>query len=92
MGLGFQVYRGLCRLIVLLVDLEVGLRVVADGADLGGLGADDDVTTVAAFPHFHFALGKNFFGLDVVQQGTVTLLVVLLDGGHATELGGQFGG
>ena len=40
---------------------------VADGADLGGLGADDDVAAVAAFPHFHFALGKDFFGLNVVE-------------------------
>ena len=64
---------------------------VADGADVGSLGADDDVAAVAAFPHLHFALGKNFFGLDVVQQGAVTLLMVLLDGGHTTELGGQLG-
>ena len=40
---------------------------VADGADLGGLGADDDVAAVAAFPHLHFALGKDFFGLNVVE-------------------------
>ena len=64
---------------------------VADGADLGSLGADDDVTAVAAFPHLHFALSKDFFGLDVMQQGAVTLFVVLLDGSHTTELGGQLG-
>ena len=64
---------------------------VAEGADVGGLGADDDVAAVAAFPHLHFAFGEDLFGLDVVQQGAVTLLVVLLDGGHTTELGGQLG-
>ena len=64
---------------------------VADGADLGGLGADDDVAAVAAFPHLHLALGEDRLGLDVVQQGAVALLVVFLDGGHATELGGQLG-
>ncbi len=80
-----------CFLVVLLVDFEVGLRVVADRADLGGLGADDDVAAVATFPDVHLALGEDLLGLDVVQQGTVTLLVVLLDGGHTTELGGQLG-
>ena len=64
---------------------------VADGADLGGLGADHDVAAVAAFPHLNLALGKDLFGFDVVQQGAVTLLVMLLDGGHTTELGGQLG-
>ncbi len=42
---------------------------VADRADLGGLGAHDDVAAVAAFPHFHLALGEDLFGFDVVQQG-----------------------
>ena len=77
--------------VVLLVYFEVGLRVVADGADLGSLGADDDMAAVAAFPHLDFALGKDLFGLDVMQQGAVTLFVMLLDGGHATKLGGQLG-
>ncbi len=64
---------------------------VADGADVGSFGADDDVAAVAAFPHLYLALGEDLLGLDVVEQGTVTLFVVLLDGGHAAELGGQFG-
>ena len=32
-------------------DLEEGLGVLAHGTDLGGLCADVDVSTVAAFPH-----------------------------------------
>ena len=57
-----------CFLVVLLVDFEVGLRVVADRADLGGLGAHDDVAAVAAFPHLHLALGEDLFGFDVVSR------------------------
>ena len=34
---------------------------VADGADVGSLGADYDVAAVAAFPHLHLALGKDLF-------------------------------
>ena len=64
---------------------------VADGADIGGLGADDDMAAVAAFPHLHLALGEDLLGLDVVQQGAVTFLMVFLNGGHTTELGGQLG-
>ena len=75
--------------IVLGVDLEVGLGMGAGGADVGGLGAYHDVAAVAAFPHLDLALGEDSGGLHVVQQGTVALLVVLLNGGDQTELGGQ---
>ena len=40
---------------------------VADGADVGDLGADHDVAAVAAFPYLLFSLGEDLFGLDVVQ-------------------------
>ena len=76
-------------LVVLGVDFEVGLGVGAGGAQLGGLDTHDDVTAVAAFPNGDFALGKDFSGLHVLQQGAVTLLVVLLNGGDHAELGGQ---
>ena len=39
---------GEVELIVFCLHLEVSLRVVAYGADLGSLLADDDVTTVGA--------------------------------------------
>ena len=63
----------------------------ADGAEHGGLGADDDVAAVAALPHLDGALLEDLLGLDVVQQGAVALLVVLLDLGHQAELGGELG-
>ena len=56
-----------CFLVILSVDLEVCLRVVADGANVGGLGAYDDVTAVAAFPHLDLALLEHLGGFDIVQ-------------------------
>ena len=67
------------------MDLEVALGVIAGWADLGGLLAHHDVAAVAALPHLDLALGKDLRHLHIVQQGAVTLLVVLLDGGHQTE-------
>lgn len=52
---------------------------VADGAHLGSLGADDDVTAVAALPHGDAALLKDSLGLHILQQCAVTLFVGLLD-------------
>ena len=49
------------------------------------------MTAVAAFPHLDLGLLKDFLSLDVVQQGTVALLMHLLDGGNATELCGELG-
>ena len=62
---------------------------VAYRADFGSLGAHNDMSAVAALPHLHLALGEDLLRLHIVQQCAVTLLVVLFDGGHATELGGQ---
>ena len=42
--------------VILGRDLKVSLGMGADGADLRGGGADDDVTAVAALPHLHLAL------------------------------------
>ena len=80
----------LAALIILSVNLEVCLWMEADGTDVGGFSADDDVAAVAAFPNADTSLAEHLGGLDVAQQGTVALLVVLLDGRYATELLGQF--
>ncbi len=79
----------LAALVVLCVNLEVSLRMEADGTDVGGFSADDDVAAVAALPDANACLAEHLGCLDVAQQGTVALLVVLLDGCHATELFSQ---
>jgi len=55
-------------------------------ADLGSLGANDDMTAIAALPHLDLALCKDLCHLHVVQQCAVTLLVVTLDRCDQTEL------
>lgn len=62
---------------------------LADGAHLGSLGADDDVTAVAALPHGDAALLKDSLGLHILQQCAVTLFVGLLDSSNPTELLGK---
>ena len=62
--------------IIFLVKLEIALGMGADGADLGGLGADDDVPAVAALPNLHLALFKDGGSLDVPEQCAVALLVL----------------
>ena len=52
--------------VILAVDLEIGLRVRAGGADVRRFGADDDVTAVAAFPDLDLAFFKDGCGLDVL--------------------------
>ena len=79
------------RSIVFLADLEVALGVVAGGTHLRRAGANDDVAAVPTLPHLHLTLGKHLRHLHIVQQGTVALLMVLLDGGHQTEAVGQLG-
>ena len=69
-------------LVVVLANLEVALRMCADGANLGGLLADDKVTAVAAFPHSFFCLLEDLLHLNVVKESTVALLVRLLDCGN----------
>ena len=63
---------------------------VADRADIRRLGSHNDMTAVAAFPDFDFTLLKDLLGFDVLQQGTVTLFMMLLNGSDAAEFGGQF--
>ena len=57
--------------VVLLPQLEIALRMAAGGADLRRLGADDDVSAVAAFPDLDLALFKDLRRLQIVQQGAV---------------------
>ena len=78
-------------LVVFLVDFEECLGMCGDGADLRCGGAGDQVTAVAAFPHHDTGLLKDSLGLDVVQQCAIALLVGLLNGSDATELGSQSG-
>lgn len=58
----------------------------ADRTNIGGLSTDNDMATVAAFPDTHTTLAEHFHCLDVVQEGTITLFMVLLNGCHTTEL------
>ena len=59
-------------------------------ADIGSSSADNDVSAVAAFPYTDATLLENFGCFDIVQQGTVTLLMTLFDGSHTSELLSQF--
>ena len=61
----------------------------ADGAELRGLGADNDVAAVTALPNLNLALLKDLLGLHVVQESAVSVLVALLDGCNAAELGSK---
>ena len=68
-----------CVLVVLGVYLEVTLGVSAYGANFRSLGANNDVAAVTAFPNLNFALLENLSGFDVLQKGTITLFMMLLD-------------
>ena len=63
---------------------------LAGGAQLGCLGANNDMAAVTALPDLDLALLKDLSSFNVIQQSAVTLLVVLLDSGDQTELAGQF--
>src|SRR3712207_724795 len=64
---------------------------VASGAYLGGLLADNNVSAVAAFPDTIVVAAENNAILDVLQQLQVALLVVLLDSGYQLKLGCNLG-
>ena len=59
---------------------------VTDGAHIRSLGCGHQMATVATFPHDDTGLLKDGLGLHIVQQGTIALLVGLLDDCDATEL------
>ena len=58
----------------------------ADGAYAGSLLANDDVSTVAALPDGVSIAAEHDTVFDVLQQLTVALLMVLLDGSHTAKL------
>ena len=58
---------------------------VAGRADLRRLLTDHDMTAVAALPYLDLTLGKDLRHLNIVQQGTVALLMVLFNGGYQAE-------
>ena len=62
---------------------------VADGADLRGVLADDDVSAVAAFPDREVIADEDDAFLDVVQELAVALLMVLFDGSDHAEFRGD---
>ena len=51
----------------------------ADGADLGGLLADDDRTAVAALPLVLADADPDFALLNVLQKLTIALFMVLFN-------------
>ena len=53
-------------LVVLSLNLEVGLRMVADRADVGSLLANDDVATVGTLPDDVAVLREYALLLDIV--------------------------
>ena len=61
----------------------------ADGAYDRGAGADVDVAAVAADPDLLAHAGEHLGVLDVLEQGAIALLVLLLDGGDALHLLGD---
>ena len=69
--------------------LKVALGVSAYGANFRSLGANNDVAAVTAFPNLNFALLENLSGFDVLQKGTITLYMMLLDFANHAELGRQ---
>ena len=78
-------------LIILGFDLEEALGMSADGADTGGLLADDQMTAVTALPHDFLGLLKDLLHLNIVQQSQITGFVSLFNLCDHTELSSQSG-
>ena len=58
----------------------------ASRANLRSLGADNDVSAVAAFPNLYLALLEHFLGLDVLEKFAIALFLTLLDSSYEAEL------
>ena len=67
----------LYSLIILSVNFEEALGMGAGGAQLGCLGANGDMTAVAALPNGHACLLEDLHSLHILQQLAVALFMVL---------------
>lgn len=59
--------------------MEVALRMCAYRTDLRRFFSDDDMSAVGALPDHVAFLGKNKSAVDVGDQLTITLLMLLFD-------------
>ena len=62
-------------LVVFFVKLKKRLRMLTYGANLGGFGANNEVSAVTAFPNLYFALFENLSGFYVLQKRAISFLV-----------------
>ena len=62
---------------------------VADGALLGSLLADDDMSAVGALPDYVVVFREHAFLINIVEQLTIALLMLLLNLGYSLELLGN---
>ena len=76
-------------LVILSLNLEVALWVVANWANLWSLLAYYDVTAVRALPDAIAITRENYLVLNVLQELAITLLVVLLNLSYHLELSGN---
>ena len=53
-------------LIICLLDLEVSLRMLANGAKLRSISANNNVTAVTAFPNLNLALLEDLVVFNVL--------------------------
>ena len=67
------------KLVVLGVDFEIRLRVVANGTHLGSFFAVVNVPAIRAFPNDLFSLGKDLAVLDILEKLAVAFLVLALN-------------
>ena len=58
-------YTGKPSLVILCVDLEVALGMIADRAFVGGIGSHNDMSAVSALPYLYFALCEDSSGLHI---------------------------
>ena len=61
--------------IVLCVNFEVTLRMCASGAYFGSIGANNDVTAVAAFPNLYFALLEDFCSFYIMKKCAIAFFM-----------------
>ena len=73
------------------LELEIGLRMGTDRANLGRAGSDMDMAAVGAFPDDDIRTFEDGTVLDVLRQLEVALLVLLFDLGHRFEESRNFG-